>query len=74
MKLKRNMGTADIIIRAVIVVTSALLVATKTVDGTLSYVLLAVAGIFTLTAITGFCPIYASLGLKTYQKSDKATK
>ena len=63
--MKKNMGSADRIIRIVIAVIAAVLYFTGTVTGTVGIILLAVAGIFVLTSLVNFCPIYAALGLKT---------
>lgn len=62
------MATADIIIRAIIVVCCALAVATKLVEAPASYLLLVLAVVFTFTSITGFCPIYASLKTGTFKQ------
>jgi len=39
------------------------------VTGTFAIVLLVLAGVFTLTAIVGFCPLYWPLGINTMNKS-----
>lgn len=63
--MKRNMGTIDRILRVVISAVFATLYFTGTVTGVFGIVLLALGGIFTLTALVGFCPIYAVFGLRT---------
>lgn len=63
--MKKNMGTADKIIRILIVAIIAGLYFTGTVSGTLGIVLMVVAVIFLLTSLVGFCPIYAIFGMST---------
>ena len=63
--MKKNMGSTDQIIRVLIAVVVAVLFFTKIISGVLGIVLLAVAGIFVLTSIVSFCPIYAVFGLNS---------
>ena len=63
--MKKNMGTADRIIRTIIALTIAALYALNVISGTLGLVLLALAGIFLLTSLISFCPLYAPFGIKT---------
>lgn len=63
--MKANMGTADKIIRLIIVAIFATLYFTGTVTGTLGFVLLALGGVFTLTSLIGFCPLYTLVGFST---------
>lgn len=63
--MKKNMGSTDKIIRLILAAVFAVLFFTGTVTGILSYVLLALGGIFVLTSLVGFCPIYALVGLST---------
>lgn len=66
--MKKNMGTADRIIRVLIAAVIAILFFTKVISGTLGIVLLALGGIFLLTAIVGVCPLYLPFGIKTCKK------
>lgn len=59
------MGTADRVIRLIIAGLVATLYFTNTISGTLGIVLLALAGIFVLTSLISFCPLYTLFGLKT---------
>lgn len=59
------MGSIDRIVRIVIVAGLAALYFTGTVTGLWGTVTLVAAGIFTLTSLVGFCPIYAIFGIKT---------
>ncbi|MBL7899693.1 MAG: DUF2892 domain-containing protein [Crocinitomicaceae bacterium] len=63
--MKKNVGTADRIIRLVLAGVLAGLFFGNVVTGTLGIVLVVLAGVFTLTAIVGFCPLYAPFGIKT---------
>lgn len=59
------MGTTDKLIRLVIAVVFAVLHFTGTVTGTLGIVLLALGGVFVLTSLISFCPLYTLLGMHT---------
>jgi hypothetical protein len=63
--LKTNIGNADRIIRLLIVVVIAFLYLFKIIEGTSANVLLALAGIFLVTGLIGFCPAYSAFGIKT---------
>ena len=63
--MKKNLGTADKIIRVIIAVVIGLLYFTNVIAGTLGIVLLVIAGVFLLTSIVGFCPLYAPFGINT---------
>lgn len=59
------MGTADRIIRIIIAAIIGVLYFTGTVSGTLGIVLLVLAGVFALTSLVSFCPLYAPFGINT---------
>ena len=63
--MKKNMGSADRIIRIIIAVIIAALYVTGKVTGTLGIVLIVIAAIFVLTSFVSFCPLYAPFGIKT---------
>jgi hypothetical protein len=63
--MKKNMGKADRIIRLLIVIAIVALRYFNIVEGTLANVLLALAGIFLVTSLIGFCPAYSAFGIKT---------
>jgi len=63
--MKKNVGNADRIIRVILAVVFAVLYFTGIVPGTVGLVLVALAGIFVLTSLIGFCPIYTIVGLNT---------
>lgn len=66
--MKKNMGNADRIIRLLIAAVVAVLYFTNIITGTVGIVLLVLAGVFVLTSLVGFCPIYALLGINTCPK------
>ena len=72
--MKKNMGNIDRGIRVVAAVLVAVLYFTNVISGTVAIILGAVAAIFLLTSVVGFCPLYAPLGLSTcpLKKSDAA--
>lgn len=63
--MKTNMGNADKIIRLIIAAIVGFLFYNGTITGTLGIILLVAAGIFVLTSLIGFCPLYTILGIKT---------
>jgi fatty acid desaturase len=63
--MKKNMGTADRIIRIIIAAIVGVLYFTGTISGTLGIILLVLAGVFVLTSFISFCPIYAPFGIST---------
>lgn len=68
--MKKNMGSADRVIRLVIAAIVAALYFTGTIGGTLGIVLIVLAGVFVLTSFISFCPLYAPFGLSTCPKKD----
>jgi hypothetical protein len=64
--MKTNMGTIDRGGRLVIAAVLAYLaLGTGMLSGILFWLALVVAGVFTLTALVGNCPLYSIVGLKT---------
>ena len=63
--MKKNMGGTDRIIRFVLAAVIGILYWLGIIEGTLAYVLFAVAGIFLLTSFISFCPLYSLVGLNT---------
>lgn len=63
--MKKNMGTGDKAIRVLIAIVIAVLYFTGTISGTLGLVLLILAGVFVLTSLVSFCPLYTPLGINT---------
>jgi uncharacterized membrane protein len=63
--MKKNMGTADRIIRVVIAAVIVGLYFTNVISGWLAIALIALSVIFLLTSLISFCPLYWPLGIKT---------
>lgn len=63
--MTKNMGNIDRILRILIAAVFAYLYFTGVVTGTLGIVLLVLGGVFVLTALAGFCPLYKLVGLST---------
>lgn len=69
--MKKNMGNTDKIVRIIIAAIIAGLYFSGTISGTLGLVLLILAGVFVLTSLISFCPLYAPFGLSTCSTKDK---
>lgn len=72
--MKKNMGNSDRIVRVLIAAVILILYFSNTISGTLSIVLLVIAGIFVLTSFVSFCPIYALFGLNTCSIGHKSNE
>jgi hypothetical protein len=70
--MKKNLGSADRIIRILLAAVLAFLYYNKTVTGTLGIVFVVVAVVLLLTSFISFCPLYAIFGLRT--SKDKEVK
>ncbi len=63
--MKKNMGSADRIIRLVIALVIATLYFMEVITGTLAIVLSVLAIVFFLTSLVSTCPLYMPFGLST---------
>ena len=63
--MKNNMGGLDKIIRITLAIVAGLLVYFEVFEDTLSYILLAIASVFVITSLVGFCPLYGIFGLNS---------
>lgn len=66
--MKKNMGTIDRVARVIVAIIIAVLFFTKVITGTLGIVLLVIAGVFVLTSLISFCPLYVPFSLNTCNK------
>jgi hypothetical protein len=66
--MKTNMGSADKAIRIVLAIVFAGLYITQLVEGTLGVTLLVLGGVFLLTSMVSFCPLYTLFGVNTCEK------
>jgi hypothetical protein len=69
--MRSNIGTADKAVRITLAVVLTVLYFNGTVQGIVGIIALVLAGIFLLTSLVGFCPLYAIFGLSTKSKSAK---
>ena len=67
--MKANMGSIDRIIRLIIAIVVSVLFYMGIIEGTLGIVLLVAAGVFLLTSLVSFCPLYPIFGMSTKGKS-----
>lgn len=65
------MGSADRIIRVIIAAIVSVLYFTGTISGTFGIILLILAGVFLLTSLISFCPLYAPFGIRTCPLKEK---
>lgn len=63
--MKKNMGGADRTIRIIVALAVIGLYYFGHIQGTLAYVLLVLSGIFVLTSLVSFCPLYTLFGMNT---------
>jgi len=63
--MKKNMGTADRVVRILIAAAFVFLFLGHVISGTWGFVLLAMAGIFVFTSFVGVCPLYSLFGVNT---------
>jgi len=63
--MKKNMGTVDKVIRVLVAVIILILYFTHVISGTLAVILLILAGVFVVTSLLSFCPLYWLFGLST---------
>ncbi len=66
--MKKNMGSVDKTIRIIIAAVVAGLYYKEILTGTLGIVLLVLAGVFVLTSLISFCPLYTLFGINTCPK------
>jgi hypothetical protein len=66
--MKKNLGTIDKVIRILVAVVLAVLFFTNVITGTPGIILMVLAGVFVLTSLVSFCPLYWPLGLSTATK------
>lgn len=70
--MKYNMGTIDKMIRILIAAVFVILYSTEVISGIPGIILLVFAGIFIVTSIIGFCPLYKPLKINTTGKNKEA--
>jgi len=68
--MKKNMGNTDRIIRLIIAAGIAILYFTGIITGTIAIVLLVFVGVFLLTSLVSFCPLYTLFGMNTCPRKE----
>jgi fatty acid desaturase len=63
--MKKNMGSVDRVVRILIAIVVTVLYFTGVISGVLGIALLVIAGVFVLTSLVNFCPLYRIFGIKT---------
>lgn len=63
--MKKNLGIVDKRIRIMVAIIVAVLYYLNIIEGTLAYILMAVAIIFLITSLINFCPLYKIFGFNS---------
>jgi hypothetical protein len=63
--MKKNMGNLDKIIRIIVAIAFAGLYFGGIITGIMGIVFLVLGGVFVLTSLVSFCPLYTLVGLNT---------
>jgi hypothetical protein len=66
--MKKNMGSIDRVVRVLVALVIGGLYLANVISGTVAIVLLALGGIFLLTSLVSFCPLYLPFGINTCKK------
>jgi hypothetical protein len=66
--MKKNMGSADKVIRILIALLIGVFYYTGIISGTTALILGIFAVIFVITSLISFCPLYLPLGISTCKK------
>jgi fatty acid desaturase len=70
--MKKNMGSADRVIRVMLAALVAVLYFTNVISGTTAIILAVLAIVFVATSLMSFCPLYLPFGLNTLRKKMNA--
>lgn len=69
--MKKNMGTADKLIRLMVTAIIVVLYFMGILSGTQGIVFLVIAAVFAITSFVSFCPLYVPFGFSTAPKQKK---
>jgi len=69
--MKKNMGSADRVIRLVIAAVIVGLYFSGIITGTIGIIGLVLAAVFTLTSVVSFCPLYTLIGFSSCPRTAK---
>lgn len=70
MKVNKNLGSTDRIIRVLLALVLGVLYFTNVIPGTLGLVLTILGVVFLLTSFVSVCPLYLPFGLSTIKKEE----
>lgn len=68
--MKKNMGTADRVVRTIVAIVIGVLFFTGVISGTLALILGIVAIAFLITSFVSWCPAYGPLGISTCKTNE----
>jgi hypothetical protein len=68
--MKKNMSSADKMVRLIVAAIVVTLYFTDVISGTLGIILLALSAVFVLTSLISFCPLYTIFGISTCKVKD----
>ena len=71
--MKKNMGRVDRTIRLIVALAFLVLVIAGIVHGVVAGILIALAAVFVLTTLIGFCPAYTPLKISTKEEPKEGT-
>lgn len=63
--MQKNMGALDKTLRLIAAIIAISLAATGVLTGTAAIIAYAIAGVFLVTSLVSFCPLYRLIGLRT---------
>ena len=69
--MKKNMGTADKIIRILLAIVISVLYFMGVINGTIAIIGPILSAVFILTCFMSFCPLYLPFGISTRKKDEK---
>ena len=68
--MKKNMGTADKVVRTFVAIVIAGLYFANLISGAVAIILLILAGVFILTSFMSFCLLYYHFSISTRKKEE----
>ena len=68
--MKKNMGSADRVLRIVLAAIVGVLFALNIISGTTAIILGILAIVFVVTSFVSFCPLYLPLGISTIKNKE----
>jgi len=71
--MKKNLGSADRIIRVILAAVLVALYYSGVISGTIGIVLVVLSAVFVLTSFISFCPLYWPFGISTASKKSEDT-